>query len=208
MRQSCNASRTRCDYGSAKQYRHQGSLKHPFAMTHGEEPRDPVRKEKTGSQRKQVRRIQPHDVPDLRTSESDGVHQLRAEEILRMPNGSKAPGGKRRQKDREVVDRFRSRLPLGWRPGFCLNRLGQACPVASRALRPTRTVAQPQIRSSIDSCRRCMPGIDADGGWLLVFRACDQSTAGISLVNFTQAECGEKQNEGKSDKAEHEPNEE
>jgi hypothetical protein len=52
-----------------------------------------------------------------------------------------------------------------------------------------------------------MPDINADGGWLLVFRACNESTAGISLVNLTSPECEGKQNQGNTDKAEREPDE-
>jgi hypothetical protein len=52
-----------------------------------------------------------------------------------------------------------------------------------------------------------VPGINADGGWMLVFGAYNWSTAGILLVNLMEPECEGKQNHGTSDKAEHEPDE-
>jgi hypothetical protein len=53
-----------------------------------------------------------------------------------------------------------------------------------------------------------MPHIHAHDGGLLVLRACNQSTAGISLVNLAEPDCGEKQNQGTSDKAKHQPDKE
>src|SRR5208283_784440 len=91
---------------------------------------------------------------------------------------------------------------------FCLNRLGQALLVALRAFRPTRTVRQTQIGTSIHDCRGCMPEINADDGWLLVFGACNRSTARIPLVNRTAPGCGEKQKKRNNDNKKHEPDEE
>jgi len=52
-----------------------------------------------------------------------------------------------------------------------------------------------------------MPRIDAHEGWLLIFRASNESAAAKSLVNLTSPECEGKQKHGNSDKAKHEPEE-
>ncbi len=133
-------------------------------MKHGEEPRDSVGKEKTDGHSKQMRRKQPHRLLNLRMSHSGGGHPLRAEQIVRMPNRSQAPGGKGRQKNGEVVDLFPAHLYFGGCVRLRVSRLRQALLAALRVFRPARTVSQSQLRIAIDSCHSSMQGINVDGG--------------------------------------------
>jgi len=58
------------------------------------------------------------------------------------------------------------------------------------------------------SGRQRMSYVNADGGSLLVFRACHHPAAGIAPVNLTLPDCCGEQDQEKSDNAEHEPKKE
>jgi hypothetical protein len=57
-------------------------------------------------------------------------------------------------------------------------------------------------------CRCCrVPGINADDAWPLIFRAGNKPATGILFENFMPPQCEGEQQQGSSDKAEHEPKE-
>ena len=103
-----------------------------------------------------VRRKPPHQFLDLRMGQSNGMHPRRAKQVLRMPDRSQAPCGKRRCKHWKMVDLFVSQLHLGAGIRFFVPGLRQTRPVAGRHFRPTRTGARTQLRASVQSSRRCM----------------------------------------------------
>jgi len=68
MGQPCDAIPTSRSQRPAKQYGHQHARKHTFAMGHGKEPRDSIRKQKADTRRQPVRQLRRHNLLYLRIS--------------------------------------------------------------------------------------------------------------------------------------------